>query len=135
MDLIFVDTSAWCAYFDESEVNHSVAVSLMDDVPFPLITSNYVIDETLTLINIRAGHSQAVTIGERLFAGYPARLIRITEKDEKDAFKLFARYSDKKFSFTDCTSFVVMQKFGITQAFTFDKHFRQMGFEAVPAIG
>jgi len=65
-------------------------------------------------------------------AGQLARLIRITSEDEAAAFKLFTRYNDKDFSFTDCTSFVVMQKFGIPQAFTFDKHFRQMGFQAVP---
>lgn len=42
------------------------------------------------------------------------------------------RYRDKRFSFTDCTSFVVMQELKIARALSTDAHFRQMGFQAVP---
>ncbi|MBI5054401.1 MAG: type II toxin-antitoxin system VapC family toxin, partial [Chloroflexi bacterium] len=41
-------------------------------------------------------------------------------------------YNDKQYSFTDCTSFVVMQKRKLRDAFTFDHHFEQMGFRLWP---
>jgi len=46
---------------------------------------------------------------------------------------LFFQYSDKDFSFTDCTSFAVMREMRLTRALTTDRHFRQMGFQVVPA--
>jgi len=41
-------------------------------------------------------------------------------------------YRDKAFSFTDCTSFAVMQELRLTRALSTDRHFRQMGFQMVP---
>jgi hypothetical protein len=55
-------------------------------------------------------------------------MIRITEALEDQAWEVFARYDDKDFSFTDCTSFAVMQQLGITTTFAFDEHFEQFGF-------
>jgi predicted nucleic acid-binding protein len=43
------------------------------------------------------------------------------------ATDVILRYTDKGWSFTDCTSFVVMQRLGIRRAFSFDDHFRQFG--------
>jgi hypothetical protein len=55
-------------------------------------------------------------------------IVHITEELEEEAWKLFKQYTDKDFSFTDCTSFVVMRQFNLTEAFTNDHHFVQMGF-------
>lgn len=49
-----------------------------------------------------------------------------------EALELFGRYSDKEWSFTDCVSFTTMRRLNVTKAFTFDKHFRQAGFEMLP---
>ncbi len=57
----------------------------------------------------------------------------MTEDDILTAWRVFRRFSDKEWSFTDCTSKVVMSKLGISQAFAFDHHFRQVeGVEVVP---
>jgi predicted nucleic acid-binding protein len=45
---------------------------------------------------------------------------------------VFFRHRDKEYSFTDCTSFVVMKELRLTKALTTDRHFRQMGFHAMP---
>ncbi len=55
-------------------------------------------------------------------------VIHITESIEEKAWQIFKRYSDKTFSFTDCTSFIIMQQLGITDVFTNDHDFEQMGF-------
>jgi predicted nucleic acid-binding protein len=53
------------------------------------------------------------------------------ERAEK-ARKAFFRYRDKSYSFTDCTSLMVMQELRIKQALTTDRHFRQMGLQVLP---
>lgn len=127
MNWIFVDTSAWCAYFDRSDSEHSKVTEYLNQTAFPLITSNYIIDETLTLVRNRIGHSYARKIGKQFFAGKIAQIVRITTQDEVSAFRIFEKYADKGFSFTDCTSFVVMERLNINTACAFDVHFKQYG--------
>ena len=47
---------------------------------------------------------------------------------------IFFRYLDKSYSFTECTSFVVMRELKLKDALTTDRHFRQMGFNIVPRL-
>ncbi len=127
MNFIFVDTSAWCAYFDKTDAEHTSATQFMNRLTLPLITSNYIVDEILTLIQDRIGHHLAVKIGKQFLAERIAQLARITINDEIAAFKIFNQYADKKFSFTDCTSFALMERLKIKTAFAFDEHFTQYG--------
>jgi len=130
---IFIDTSAWFAIKDVGDAGYASAMNFMSQRPH-LVTTNFIIDETITLVRAHLGHRDAVDIGERLWRGEMATIIWITREDEQAAWELFRRYDDKDFSFTDCTSFVVMRRLGITQAFTFDDHFGQTGeFVCVPA--
>ena len=48
-------------------------------------------------------------------------------EDEKKAWEIFVKYRDKTFSFTDCSSFALMERIGITEVFAFDEHFTQYG--------
>jgi len=129
---VFADTSAWFALKDADDVNHSSATRFIGQRPY-LITTNYVIDETITLVRAHLGHRDAVELGERLWRGELAAIVWVTREDEQAAWELFKRYDDKEFSFTDCTSFVVMRRLGITHAFTFDEDFEQTGeFICVP---
>lgn len=48
------------------------------------------------------------------------------------ARRWFFEWNDKDFSFTDCTSFVVMKELRIQRALTTDRHFSQAGFELLP---
>jgi hypothetical protein len=54
-----------------------------------------------------------------------------TERAEK-ARAVFFRHRDKDYSFTDCTSFVVMRELRLREALTTDRHFRQAGFQVLP---
>ncbi len=129
---VFVDTSAWYAIVDRADRHHQAAVDFLNTRPL-LITSNFVIDETITLVRLHLGDRAAVIIGDKLWAGELALVVKVTEEDEQRAWHLFKRYSDKTFSFTDCTSFALMHRLRITRAFTFDHHFRQTGeFTLVP---
>jgi uncharacterized protein len=53
--------------------------------------------------------------------------VTITEQHFAEAWDIFQHFIDKEWSFTDCTSRVVMERLGIPRAFAFDDHFGQFG--------
>lgn len=131
--MYFVDTSAWIAHFDRTDSNHEAAVRFVRRLDRPLLTTNYVLDEVITLARRRLGHTAAVTLATTILEQKAARLVRILPEDEEEAWQLFVRYEDKTLSFTDCTSFAIMRRLNLREAFTFDHHFTQLGFLRVPA--
>ena len=124
---IFVDTSAWYALLDKNDANHYAAVKFYDSLVHPLVTSNYIADEVISLARIRLGYKVAVEIGQKLWDESIANLIHVMPEDEKKAWEIFVKYRDKTFSFTDCSSFALMERIGITEVFAFDEHFTQYG--------
>ena len=127
MTYILVDTGARYALLDKSDANHLAAVKFYGSLAHPLVTSNYIADEVITLTRNRLGHNVAVEIGQKLWDESIATLIRVMPQDEKKAWEIFVKYYDKTFSFTDCTSFALMERIGITEVFAFDEHFTQYG--------
>ena len=97
-----------------------------------LVTSNYVFDETVTLTQARLGHHRAVTVGRALLDPATVELLRVTPPDERAAWALFERRRDKTYSFTDCTSFVLMRREHIMHAIALYAHFSQEGFTVLP---
>jgi len=136
--LLFVDTWGWCTVSNPKETQHQQVREIMETLPESgkrLITTNFVLDETYTLVRFRVHHQAAVELHqriERLIIGKLLKVIHITPEIEQPAWRIFERYSDKDFSFTDCTSFVVMQSLKLTQALTDDHHFEQMGLQILP---
>ena len=135
MNLLFVDTAGWIACADAADPEHEAASAARDhwlETEGLLVTSDYVIDETLTLLRLRLGLSAA----EEWWHGIAGsrRVVRelIHEERAERARHLFFRHRDKNFSFTDCTSFALMRELRIREALTTDKHFRQTGFQMLP---
>lgn len=122
---IIVDTSAWYALFDKDDTNHVQANIIYKSNSLPLVTTDYILDESLTLIKKRLGHAKAVEIGKALWNGELADLINLSEEDKVAAWKIFQRYDDKGFSFTDCTTFAAMERLNLPTVFGFDEHFKQ----------
>jgi predicted nucleic acid-binding protein len=78
------------------------------------------------------GHANAVEFGRRARDSRLLQVQHISEEIERHAWDIFCRYDDKDFSYTDCTSFAVMQLLGLDAAFAFYQHFRQFGFICLP---
>jgi hypothetical protein len=123
----FVDTSAFFALADRTDRFHSLAIQFVKSNENLLVTSNLVVQETITLIRMRLGHDPAVKFGRRLLNEKVTPAIRVTADDERKAWETFRRFRDKRFSFVDCTSFALMGRLGISAAFAFDHDFRQFG--------
>lgn len=131
MRQIFVDTNAWIAINSKRDQFHRNAVAtnrrlLKEGCRY--ITTNFVLDETYTGLVMKIGHFAAVDFGENIHHSHVISVVHVTEQLEEHAWRLFTQYSDKTFSFTDCTSFALMQQLSLTEAFTNDHHFEQMGF-------
>mgnify|MGYP001616885989 CR=1 FL=1 len=124
--MIFVDTGAWAAFFVPADPSHRRAVTWMQENRQPLITTDYVLDELLTLLKTRYGVSAAIEAGERLWAEEFAEVLFLTTADIRQAWAVFRGHRDKGWSFTDCASYVVMRRLRISQTFAFDRHFSQM---------
>lgn len=129
---LFVDTSAWLAINDKDDQYHKKAVAKIAEIKnhkIELLTSEYVFDESITIIRHRITHKAAVIFGDSLLDSRIVTILDICSEDRSGAWELFKKYSDKDLSFTDCTSFLIMKKLRIQKAFSFDEHFKQVGFE------
>ena len=129
---LFVDTSAWFALHDTRDQNHKEAIAKSLEIKrrkIELVTSEYIIDESISLIRHKISHQAAVIFGESLLFSNIVMILDISHEDRLKAWELFKKYEDKSFSFTDCTSFVLMKNSGVRKAFTFDEHFKQVGMD------
>lgn len=120
-----MDTGAWFANVVPTDTDYDIAISWLSTNSQPLITSDYVVDETLTLLRARGESKRAIMLGNAFFSGKLAAIYYLTEEDIHLTWKIFNQFFDKQWSFTDCSSNFLMQKLKITQAFAFDRHFRQ----------
>lgn len=135
MKALFVDTAGWMSCADESDPAHKRSVRARDgwlEQGGMFITTDYVADEMLTLIRLRLGHAAAEAWWRQVDGSARLRWEHVTPARAERARSLFFRYHDKDFSFTDCTSFVVMRELRLREALTTDRHFAQMGFTLKP---
>lgn len=135
MKALFVDTAGWMACADAADPVHRAACDARDAAlgrGTLLVSTDYVADETLTLIRMRIGLRAAETWWNQVDASARLRWEWIGVARAEKARRLFFRQRDKGYSFTDCTSFVVMHELHLEHALTTDVHFRRMGFSMVP---
>jgi uncharacterized protein len=129
----FVDTSAFLAVLGKDDAHHTRARTVWGDLleeRTPLVTSSYVLAETLAILQHRMGLDAV-----RLFHNdiYPILTIEWVGGvlHEKGLGGVLAAHR-RDLSLVDCVSFEVMRQRGIRQAFAFDKHFEEQAFDVVP---
>jgi predicted nucleic acid-binding protein len=125
--MIFVDTGAWYALAIASDPDHNAAKSFVASINEPLVTSDYVVDELLTLFTRRGQKQRAVEWIQDVLRSGGTELFRVSDQDFESALQLFEKFHDKVWNFTDCTSFALLQRLEIKTAFSFDHHFHQFG--------
>ena len=134
--MIFVDTSAWYAVEVEDDVNHEAACKFLSNIASGKhgvsVTTDYVLDETLTLLRSRRDLASATAFVDKIRKSKSVRVFWIDEGLFEKALIIFQKSDHKSWSFTDCTSFALMQELSVSEAFTFDRHFREAGLIAFP---
>jgi len=129
---VFADTSWFMALIDDRDEFHDRAVKLLEAIKSEdrnLVTTNYVIDETFTLLRQKCPLDRVKAFFHLMGKmGKKMTIIRVGVMDEKKVWECF--WKDwSKLSYTDCTSFAVMKRLGLEEAVTFDQHFARAGFK------
>lgn len=135
MKRLFVDTAGWMMLADAADPGHTDARSVRDrwlEEGGVLVSSDYVMDETLTLLRMRLSLDASRRWWELVDSSPRVFWELVNPARAEAAREWFFGWRDKTFSFTDCTSFVVMTELGLKTAFTSDRHFVQAGFEVLP---
>lgn len=133
MSRIFVDASVYFSYINVKDASHDTSQRIMAklaDGHASLLTSNFVIAEIHALLLTRVSHDTATRFLNAIFTG-ATRIIRVREADETTARDVIRHQVDKEYSYTDATSFVIMSRLPIHDAFSLDQHFAQFGFTLV----
>ncbi|MBN1167771.1 MAG: type II toxin-antitoxin system VapC family toxin [Methanospirillaceae archaeon] len=131
--LVFVDTSALYALFNENDTDHQSAVTCMHDLvndQFTFLISNFIIDEIYTLLLTKANLSTALFVVEYLIKEWIIK--HVETEDEDKALNILRSSIDKTYSYTDATTFALMERLKIGSAFSFDNHFFQYGLIVYP---
>jgi uncharacterized protein len=138
----FYDTWAFVALADRRDPAHVLAVELDEQLErrgFVAVTTDYVLDESVTLLQAAAGASVSVAflgiVRDRCL-GQDLKLVTIGELRRERAELVFGKLAreERRLSFTDATSFAVMSEFGIELAFTADRHFHRAGTRIRPLV-
>lgn len=131
---IFVDTSGLYALVEKKDAHHAAARAIVEKLLRAgrrLVVTDYIVAETVNLANARSGTRVAARVLDLIeqSAGIRVEWMGTVRFDATKAF--FRKHADHDYSFTDCTSFVVMRELRLSHALTTDSHFSEAGFEAL----
>ena len=132
--MIFLDTSGLVALFDARDSNHAAALkawAVLHASAAPLVMTELIVVETVTLLRRRAPLDVVQRVGDRLLSGAVAEVVFTDAGLLERAWDVFGKYRDQWLSLTDCVSFALMKERRVGRAFTFDSDFTAVGFEAV----
>ena len=138
---MLVDTGAWYAVADASDRHHEAARRFyLAEAPHGrFVTTDVIVAETWALISVHLGRAAALTFWETLRETRTS-ILTIDPLDLESAWHIVHAFPDQTFSFVDCTTFALMARVGIEEAFAFDSHFlvyrfgpaRQRAFRRFP---
>lgn len=134
MKKVFADTGYWIAVVNPHDSLNDKALRVSASLgPHLIVTSEMVLTEVAAYFSDKgAPLRQAVVDLIRSIRANPnSRVVPQTSLQFQDAVALYEQSSDKEWSLTDCSSFLIMREQKITEALAHDKHFEQFGFVAL----
>lgn len=126
--MIFLDTSAIYALADRSDANHPAALDRFEvliEADEALLTHNYVLLESMALLQHRLGTAAAIKLGRSVSR---FEVVWVDVKLHETALRRLARSPRRRVSLVDHVSFLVMKSRGLEAAFAFDSDFEREGF-------
>ena len=131
MNQVFVDTAAWIALLNMDDVWHQQARIVRAELVkknYVFITTDFVLLEVADALCSPICKKNTAIFLRNIYQLKSTRLIPLDRALFQAGLDLYETRLDKDWGLTDCISFVVMQREGIVEAFTSDKHFEQAGF-------
>ncbi|MEW6540386.1 MAG: PIN domain-containing protein [Bacillota bacterium] len=134
MRRIFVDTSAWYSLKNSQDPHHRAVLDFFREQQGQALffTSDYIADEAITLTRVRLkNHKVAADLAQELFSEKAAKMVFVSPAHHDRALEIFVSYGDQYFSYTDCTSFAIMEALKIEEALALDYDFERFGLRQV----
>jgi hypothetical protein len=128
---VFVDTAAWLALINKSDALHEKAKRIRNKLVKErrqFLLTDYIVVEIANALSRVPFRQTAVQMISLIQSSANTMVVRVDKEVFGEAWRLYSERLDKEWSFTDCTSFIVMNRMGLTDAFTSDHHFEQAGF-------
>ena len=128
---VFVDTAAWLALLNKSDALHEKAKRIRNKLVRErrqFLLTDYIVVEIANALSRIPFRQTAVQIISLIQSSANTMVVRVDKEIFGEAWRLYSERLDKEWSFTDCTSFIVMNSMGLTDVFTSDHHFEQAGF-------
>ena len=130
-----MDTGFLIGVYSKKDENHDLAIEIREDLKneintLQLFYSDYIFDELITYLKKktmgqRLNHSDIIDIGEKIHTSKVFQVLHVSKKTYEKTWELIKEYQDKRWSFTDASSFVLMNTFDIQYFLSFDVHFSQ----------
>jgi predicted nucleic acid-binding protein len=130
--MIYVDTVALLAIVDIKDTHHKVAKEFWGQqvLVADFQTNNYVVVEAIALFQNRLGLEAVKILVNEFLPVIAVDWLSIDQHELAINSVLIA--NRRNLSLVDCSSFETMRRLGIKTVFTFDEHFRELGFNVIP---
>ncbi len=130
---LLADTSALLALYLRDDRNHRAAAEFVrQNERARFLMTDLVLSETVTRLRARASAERAVAVAEDLLRSRRYEVVFVDARIVAGALRRMTRFADKRLSLADCASFEVMEELALATAFTFDRDFRDCGYQMVP---
>ena len=130
MDKVFADTGYYVGLLSEPDSLHDQAIAFSQSGLWT-VTTDFVLLEVGNLVGTSRRRSAFPQLVGYLRSDPKTTILRVAPELFDAGLELYERRPDKEWSMTDCISFVVMEREGLTEALTADHHFVQAGFRAL----
>lgn len=131
MKATFLDTSYLLAIVNQDDELHTRALSWRSHIQSPFVTTDFTLLEFVDALCRPALRQRAMDTVVVLRTDAEVTILPLSTTLMDAGISMFAAHRDKHWSLTDCIAFRVMQREGITDALTADRHFEQAGFRAL----
>lgn len=137
MHKVFIDTSAWMAYYLSDEPDHIRIKNLIKRYTkekAEIVTSNDILDETVTNFIYLKPQIADKFIGfiSKSIATNSLTQLWVDEEIQGEAFMIVQKFSEHKLSLTDATSIVLIKRFSIESVISLDSDFKKVGIPTLP---
>ncbi len=128
---IFADSGYYVALLLQTDQMHERAMEITRQLQQPIITTAWVMTEVANTFSAPRFRGAFLSLLDDLQADPSVRVILPERELFEHGIHLYRSRPDKSWSLTDCISFIVMEREGISEALTGDHHFEQANFKAL----
>jgi uncharacterized protein len=131
MSTVFADAFYFVARLNRHDQHHERVLKFSRDFRAHLLTSDWVLMEVADALAESECRGRVRDFILHLRGTAACEIVPASRELLDRALDLYHQHADKRWTLTDCVSFVIMRERKVTGALTGDRHFEQAGFAAL----